>query len=158
MTVSTHIPTKLMLAQGKLTANKNVNFNADTFKIMAVKAGSGLPDCSGTGIQFVSDVTGTNAEDTLIGARQTILGTTFTLDAGNVSCDWSFTTIVYAQSGLDDSLTRYFVIYDETQSSATDATRPVVAIIDPGALVSVISGSLSIASPTGGLIQFTGGG
>ncbi len=158
MAVSTHIPTKLMLAQGKLTANKNVNFNADTFKIMAVKAGAGLPDLTGTGIQFVSDITGTNAEDTLIGARQTILGNTFTLDVSNTACDWSFTSIVYAQFAGDDGLTRYFVLYDETQSSTTDATRPVVAVIDPGALVSVVSGSLTIAAPVGGLIQFTGGG
>jgi hypothetical protein len=45
--------------------------------------------------------------------------------------DWSFSTVTYAQAGGDDGLTRYFVIYDETQSSATDATRPVVASSTP---------------------------
>jgi hypothetical protein len=158
MAISTHIPTKLMLAQGKLTANQNVNFNGDTFKIMAVVAGSGRPSCTSSGIQFVSDVTGTNSEDTAIGARQTISGTTFTFDGSGTACDWSFSTITYAQSAGDDGLTRYFVLYDETQSSTTDATRPVVAIIDPGQLISVVNGSLTITSPVGGLIQFTGGG
>jgi hypothetical protein len=71
MATATHIPTKLMKAQGQLTANQNVNLSGDTFKIMAVKAGSGIPSTSSSGIQFVSDITGTNAEDTLIGARQT---------------------------------------------------------------------------------------
>jgi hypothetical protein len=158
MAVSTHIPTKLMLAQGKLTANQNVNFNTDTFKIMAVVAGSGRPSCTSSGIQFVADVTGTNAEDTNIGTRITLAGVSFAFDGGGTACDWSFSTITYAQNASDDGLTRYFIIYDETQSSATDATRPVVALIDPGQLISVVNGSLTIQSPTGGLIQFTGGG
>jgi hypothetical protein len=125
---------------------------------MAVKAGSGIPSTSSSGIQFVSDVTGTNVEDTLIGARQSLSGVTWAYDAATGVVDWSFSTVTYAQAGGDDGLTRYFVIYDETQSSATDATRPVVAILDPGQLVSVVSGSLTISCPAGGLIQFTGGG
>lgn len=158
MATATHIPTKLMKAQGQLTANQNVNLSGDTFKIMAVKAGSGIPSTSSSGVQFVSDITGTNVEDTLIGARQTLAGVTWAYDASLGIVDWSFTNVVYAQAGGDDGLTRYFVIYDETQSSATDATRPVVAILDPGQLVSVVNGSLTIQCPTGGLIQFTGGG
>lgn len=157
MAVSTRIPTKLMLAQGKLTANQNVNFNTDIFKILAVKAGSGLPSCTSTGIQFVADVTTTNPEDTLIGARQTLAGVSFAFDGNGTACDWSFSTITYAQAAGDDGLTRYFVLYDDTPAG-TDAVKPVVAIIDPGQLVSVVNGSVTIQSPTGGLIQFTGGG
>ena len=157
MAVSTHICTKLMKAQGQLTANQNVNLNADAFKIMAIKAGSGLPSLTSSGVQFVSDVTGTNAEDTNIGARQTVTFT-WSFDGSGTAVDWSFSTITYAQNGSDDGLTRYFVIYDETQSSGTDATRPVVCIIDPGQLISVVGNALQIQSPTGGLIQFTGGG
>ena len=158
MAVTTHIPTKLMLAQGKLTANQNVNFNGDTFKIMAVKAGSGAPSLTSSGIQLVADVTSGNAEDTNIGARITLSGVTFAFDGGGTACDWSFSTITYAQNGSDDGLTRYFIIYDETQSAGTDATRPVVAMIDPGQLISVVNASLTIQAPAGGLIQFTGGG
>jgi hypothetical protein len=158
MATATHIPTKLMKAQGQLTANQNVNLSGDTFKIMAVKAGSGIPSTSSSGIQFVSDITGTNAEDTLIGARQSLSGVTWAYDGATGVVDWSFSTVTYAQAGGDDGLTRYFVIYDETQSSATDATRPVVAVLDPGQLVSVVNGAVTISCPTGGLIQFTGGG
>lgn len=158
MATATHIPTKLMKAQGQLTANQNVNLAADTFRIMAVKAGTGAPSTSSTGVQFVSDVTTTNPEDTLIGGRQTIAGVTWAFDATLGVVDWSFSNITYAQNASDDGLTRYFVIFDETQSSSTDATRPVVAILDPGQLISAVNGSVTIQCPTGGLIQFTGGG
>jgi hypothetical protein len=158
MATATHIPTKLMKAQGQLTANQNINLASDTFRIMAVKAGSGIPSTASTGVQFVSDVTATNAEDTLIGGRQTIAGQTWAFDAGLGIIDWSFSNITYAQNASDDGLTRYFVIYDETQSAGNDATRVVVAILDPGQLISAINGSVTIQCPTGGLIQFTGGG
>lgn len=156
MAVATHICTKLMKAQGQLTSAQAVNFNADTFNIMAIKAGSGLPSLTSSGVQFVADVTSTNAEDTAIGSRQAVTFT-WAFDGSGVSVDWSFSNITYAQNGSDDGLTRYFVIYDVSQGS-NDATHPVVCIIDPGQLISVVSASLVIQSPTGGLIQFTGGG
>lgn len=158
MATATHIPTKLMKAQGQLTAGQAVNLNTDTFKMLAVVAGAGIPSTSSSGVQFVSDVTATNSEDTNIGARKTLSGVTWAYDAGTGIVDWSFTNVVYAQAAGDDGLTRYFIIYDETVSAGTDATRPVVAVLDPGQLVSVVNGSLTIQCPTGGLIQFTGGG
>lgn len=157
MAVTTHIPTKLMNAQGAKTAAGSINFSADTFKCLAVKAGSGLPSMSSTGIQFVADVTATNAEDTLIGARQTLTSVTWTNDATLGQVDWSFANIVYVQSSGDDGLTRYFVLYDSSVGSA-DASFPVVAIIDPGQFISVVNGAVVIQAPVGGLIQFTGGG
>lgn len=158
MATATHIPTKLMKAQGQLTTGQAINFSSDTFRIMAVKAGTGIPSTSSTGIQFVSDVTATNVEDTLIGGRQTLTGVTWAFDASLGIVDWSFANISYAQNASDDGLSRYFLIYDETVSAGTDATRPVVAVLDPGQLISVVNGSLTIQCPTGGLIQFTGGG
>jgi len=158
MATATHIPTKLMKAQGALTANQNVALGTDVFKIMMVKAGSGIPLTSSAGIQFVADVTATNAEDTAIGARQSLAGVTWAFDASLGVVDWSFTNITYAQNAGDDGLSRYGVIYDETQSAGTDATRPVVAILDLGQTVSVVNGALVLQCPTGGLIQFTGGG
>jgi hypothetical protein len=47
-------------------------------------AGSGIPSTS-SGVQFVSNVTGTNVEDTLIGARQTLSGVTWAYDGGLAS-------------------------------------------------------------------------
>src|SRR6478752_3979233 len=146
MATATHIPTKLMKAQGAKTASQSTDLSSTTaFHIMAVKAGTGIPSTTSSGVQFVSDITATNAEDTLIGARQSLSGVTWAYDASTGVVDWSFSTVTYAQAGGDDGLTRYFVIYDETQSSATDATRPVVAILDPGQLVSVVNGSLTIS-------------
>jgi hypothetical protein len=160
MATATHIPTKLMFAQAALTANQTVNFNDTTagrFRIMAVKAGSGIPVLSSSGIQFVADITATNVEDTLIGARQSLTGVSLAYDASLGVVDFSFSAVTYAQAGGDDGLSRYLVIYYTGVGSA-DATWPVVALLDPGQLVSVVNGSLTISCPTGGLIQFTGGG
>lgn len=162
MAVVTHIPTKLLQAQGILTANQAVNFSSGTagaFKIMAVVAGSGLPSLINTGIQFVADLVAVNAEN-VNGAwpRTALTGVTWAVDGGvNTSFDWSFATITFSQSASDTTtVTRYLAIFSE--GGATDATRPIVAIIDPGTTLSVLAGSLTVQSPTGGLIQFTGGG
>lgn len=157
MAVTTHLPTKLLKAQGQLTSGQAVNFSSDTFKMLAVKAGSGLPLMSSTGVQFVSDVTGTNAEDTAIGSRITLSGVTWSFDATLGVVDFSFSNVTYAQNGADDGATRYFVIQDTTVG-ATDATSPVIAIIDPGQFISVVNNSQVLQCPTGGLLQFTGGG
>lgn len=157
MATATHIPCKLGKVQGNLTSGQAVNFGSDTFKIMAVKAGSGIPSTTSTGVQYVADVTGTNAEDTAIGARQSLASVTWAFDGSGVAVDFSFANVTYAQAGGDDGLTRYFVIYDLTQGSG-DSTYPVVAIIDPGQTISAVNGSVVLQCPTGGLIQFTGFG
>lgn len=157
MATATHIPTKFMKAQGAKTSGQSSDLSSTTaFHCMAVKAGSGIPSTSSSGVQFVADITATNAEDTAIGARQALSGVTWAFDASTGVVDWSFSNIVYAQAAGDDGLTRYFVIYDE--AGGTDATRIVIAIIDPGQLISAVAGSVTIQCPTGGLIQFTGGG
>lgn len=157
MTTATHIPTKLLKAQGDQTTGQAVKLASDSFKIMAVKAGSGIPNTASGGIQFVADVTAGNAEDTLIGARQALTGVTWAFDAATGVVDWSFANITYAQAAGDDGLTRYFVIYDDSVGTG-DSTKPVLAILDPGQTISVVNASLTIQCPTGGLIQFTGGG
>lgn len=157
MATASHIPTKLLKAQGSLASGQAVNLASDTFKILAIKAGSGLPDLSSTGAQFVADITATNPEDTLIGARQALTGVTWAFDATLGVVDWSFSNITYAQNASDDGLTRYFVIYDDSLGT-TDADKPVLAVLDPGQLVSVVNGAAVLQAPTGGLIQYTGGG
>lgn len=157
MATATHIPTKLMKAQGQLTSGQAVNLASDTFKMLAVAAGGGIPSTSSSGIQFVADITGTNSEVTLIGARKTLAGVTWAYDASLGIVDWSFTNVVYAQAPGDSGLTRYFVIYDDTLGSS-DTDKPVLCILDPGQLVSAVNGSVTIQCPTGGLIQYTGGG
>lgn len=156
MTVATHLCTKLMKAQGSLTSAQACNLNSDTFMALWVKAGSGIPSLSSTGIQFVADITGTNAEDTSIASRATLAGVTWAFDASTTAVDWSWTSVVYAQNGADDGLSRYWVIYDSSQG-ANDATHPVVLLVDPGATVSTVTGSVTVACPAGGILQFTGG-
>jgi hypothetical protein len=148
-----------MKAQGSLTSGQAVNLAADTFKLVALKAGTGIPSTTSSGIQFVADATATNAEDTAIYAstRPSFTGVTWAYDASTGVIDWSFSNLVLAQQAGDDGLTRYFAIYDGSVGT-TDATFPVVAILDPGQTVSTLNGTLTIQAPTGGLIQFTGGG
>lgn len=157
MATATHLPTKLMKAQGALTAGQAIALATDTLMMLMVKAGTGIPSTSSAGIQFVADVTATNAEDTLIGARPTLSGVTWAFDASLGIVDFSFSNVVYAQAAGDDGLSRYGVIYDSSVG-AGDSTHPVLAILDLGQTVSVVNGSLTLQCPTGGLIQFTGGG
>ena len=79
------------------------------------------------------------------------------LDATLGVVDWSFSNVTYAQNASDDGLTRYFVIYDSSEGSG-DSTYPVLAVLDPGQLVSVVNGPAVLQCPTGGLLQMTGGG
>ena len=155
MSVVTKIPVKWQLAQGLLTSAQTQALGSDTFKGLWVVAGGGAPSLTSSGIQFVGDITSSNSEDTNIGARPTLSGVTFTISGGVPA--FSFTSIVYAQAGGDDGLSRYFIIYDSSVG-ANDAAHPVTCMIDPGQTVSVVAGSLTIAAPAGGLITFTGGG
>lgn len=147
-----------MFAQGEHTTSQSVNFSGDSFQLIAVSAGSGIPNTTSAGIQFVGDVLSGNPEDTTIydGTRPTISGVTWAYGTSG-TVDWSFSNIVLAQQSGDDGNTRYFVIGD-TSSGASDATHPVVAILDPDQLVTVVNGGVTIQAAAGGLIQFTGGG
>lgn len=158
MATATKICTKWMKAQAQSGTGGCLNIASDTIKMMAIVAGTGAPNLTSSGVQFVSDVTSGNSEDTLIGPRKTLSGITWANDASvGGSVDWSFSTAQYAQSATDDSSTRYFVIYDDTGSTG-DAQRAVMFLLDPGQSVSVVNGTLTIAAPAGGLMQYTGGG
>lgn len=228
MATATHIPTRQMKAQGALTSGQAVNLGSDTFRIVALKAGSGIPvteyfsntaitgsthsnttidtlstnpvtagvlvnmAISGSGIpantyitavtsasitlsqaatatasgvaltitggvQFVADLTLTNPEDTLISARLTLSSVTWAFDSNGTQVDYSFANIVYAQNAGDDGLSRYFAIYDSSVGSG-DSTYPVLAVLDPNQLISTVNGSQTLQCPTGGLLQYTGGG
>lgn len=161
MATATHIPTKLMKVQGTVTTSQFVQFadtTAGNFVCGIVVAGASIPSTQAGGIQFIADVTVTNTELSYAGyARQALTGITWAFDANNVQVDWSFANITFAQNAADPGTGRYgFIAYKGV--GTTDATFPVVAILDFGQTVSVVNGSLVLQSPTGGLIQFTGGG
>lgn len=152
MAVTTNIPAKLVKSQ--VDGSAVVDFDTDTFKAMLVRAGAGIPSTSKTGVQFVSDVTGGNAE--VSGgtyARQTLGSLTLAFGAGD-DVDWGFANITFAQdAGAGPTDARYAVIYKDV--GGADSARVVICVIDLNATVSLRTGDLVLSAPAGGLIQWT---
>lgn len=152
MAVTTNIPAKLVKSQ--VDGSAVVDFDSDTIITLLVRAGGGIPSSSKTGVQFVSDVTATNAE--VAGgtyARQTMAGKTLPFGAGD-DVDWSFTNITFPQdAGAGPVDARYAVIAKDV--GGVDTTRIVIAVIDLNATVSLRTGDLVLSAPSGGLIQWT---
>lgn len=153
MAALTTIPTKLKNAQ--MTGGPRVNFATDTFACLLVQAGSGAPNVTSTGIQFVADVTATNAE--VIGssyARQTLKGLQVLNDATNTSAvDFLFNPVIFVQDVRGFTGARYAVFYDVTAGS-NDSNYPVVAITDLGSAQSSQNGSVTLTIPPTGFIQW----
>lgn len=161
MATATHIPTKWMKAQAAGVAAQIINLadtTAGNFVCGIVVAGAGIPSTSSSGIQYIADITGTNTEMSYAGyARQSLTGITWAFDATLGQVDWSFSNIVFPQEAADPGTGRYaFIAYKGVGSG--DATYPVVGVLDLGATVSTVNGSLTLTCPAGGLIQFQGGG
>lgn len=152
MAVATYIPAKLVKSQ-VISAGPKISFDTDTLKMMLVVVGGGIPSTSKTGVQFVSDVTGANAEVAGTGyARQTLAGVTVAFGAGD-DVDFSFTAITFLQNAAGFTNARYGCLFKDT--GGADSTNPVIAIIDLNATISVVGGDLVLTSPSGGLIQWT---
>jgi hypothetical protein len=154
MAASTNIPTKLKLSQ-VVNAGPQLKFDTDTLVCLLVVAGSGIPSTSKTGVQYISDVTGTNAEVTGTGyARQTLTSVTVAYDStGTTLVDFSFANITFSQNAAGFTNARYIIIADTT-SGAGDSTHPVIAVCDPNTTLSAVTGDVVLSSPTGGLIQW----
>lgn len=119
--------------------------------------GSGAPDTSKTGVQFLQDVfAGGNTEVTGTGySRQTLTGVTATFDAtGTTLVDWFFNNITFSQNAAGFTTARYAIMVDTT-IGGSDSTHPVVAVCDLGANQSSVPGDLILAAPAGGLIQWS---
>ena len=155
MSASTNIPTKLKLSQ-VVNAGPQLKFDTDTLVCLIVTAGSGIPSTTKTGVQFISDVTGTNPEVTGTGySRQTLTSVTVAYDgSGTTLVDFSFGNITFAQNASGFSNGAYIIIAD-TSVGAGDSTHPVVVVCDPATTLTVVPGSLVLSSPTGGLIQWS---
>lgn len=162
MAAVTHIPTKLIKAQGGLVAGQAVNFGdttAGNFMALILTAGTGLPSFSSTGVQYVADVTATNPEVTWAGyARQALTGITWAFDATLGVVDFSFSPFTWAADASDPgNVNRYIALYWKGVGTG-DATYPLIPFIDPGAVFSVATASYTVTAPAGGLMQMTGGG
>lgn len=151
MAITTNIPAKLVKSQ--VDGSVVVDFDTDTFKAMLVVAGGGIPSTSKTGVQFVSDVTGGNAEVTGTGyARQTLASLTLAFGAGD-DVDWGFADITFGQNGAGQTTARYAIIYKDV--GGADSARVVICVIDLNATLSSVTGDIVLKSPSGGLIQWT---
>lgn len=155
---STFIPTKLKMSQ-VVTAGPQLKFDTagggDTFKVLIVQAGGGIPVTDSSGVQFVGDITATNAEVAgALYARQTLASVTVAYDASPSNfVDFSFANIIFVQDGAGFNNGRYIVFYDNTVG-ANDAAHPVIAVCDPGQTLNSITGQITLQSPVGGLIQW----
>lgn len=120
---------------------------------MAVVAGSGIPDTSKSGVEFVADVTAANAEVTGTGyARQALTSKTWAYDAtGTRLVDWGFANITFAQNAAGPTNIRYFIIYKDL--GGADTANPVVEVFDPNATYSMQTGDIVLSAPTGGALQ-----
>lgn len=152
--MATTIPTKLKKSQ-VYSAGPQLQFDGYTFLCLLVVAGSGAPNVTDAGVQFVADVTASNAEVSGTYTRQTLSGVTLAYDGSNTSqVDWSFANIPFAQNASGFTTARYAVIYT-TSIGSGDSTYPVVAVCDLGSNQSNVSASLVLVCPSGGLIQWS---
>lgn len=150
---TTTIAAKARKAQ-VINAGPKISFDTDTLKCMIVVAGSGAPGLSKTGAQFVSDITGTNAEVTGTGyARQTLASQTVAFDGSTDATDFSFANITFPQNAAGFSNGRYVVIFKD--AGGADSANPVIGVFDPGATLSVVGGDLVLQCPSGGWIQWS---
>lgn len=155
MAASTNIPTTLKKSQ-VINAGPQLKFDTDTLVCFLVVAGSGIPSTSKTGVQFISDVLGTNSEVTGTGySRQTLTSVTVAYDgSGTTLVDFSFANITFSQNAAGFTNARY-IIFADTSIGGGDSTHPVFAVCDPNQTLSAQTGDIVLSSPTGGLIQWS---
>lgn len=149
MPAASFVPTTL----AKTILNGNApNLLSDTLKCLGVVAGSGIPDTTKAGIEFVTGLLGANAEVTGTGyARQTLASKTWAFDGtGTRLVDFGFANITFAQNAAGPTNFRYFVIYKDTGS---DATSQVLLVFDPNATYSMVTGDIVLSAPAGGALQ-----
>ena len=127
--------------------NKEIDFNSDAIKVMlCTSTYSPNQDTHQYKSSVTNEVTGTGytaGGATLANCTITYTGAsnTLKLDADDVS--WAASTIT----------ARYAVIYDSTPAS--DATRPLIALIDFGADMSSTSGAFTITFDANGIATVT---
>lgn len=135
---------------------KLANLSTDTLTAGLIKSGTAIA-ARGTseGYEFVSDLLANNgtalAEENGAGyARLNLTGVSYTVSGLVVTLTAS--NLVWNNMTFSDA---YCWIHDETASSATDATRPLVCIFDLGGTVAGTTTSLTLAVNASGLVTWT---
>lgn len=154
MTVNAYFQPKFELNHlGKKTAN----LSTDTLVFGLIASGTLAARGVSENYEFVSDLLANN------GSALTEVST-----SGTNYSRQNLTSVTWTQSALVDTLTAanpswanasfttvYGWVHDETSSSGTDATRPLVALWDWGGAQSPSAITFSLIVPGGGLVTWT---
>lgn len=141
--------------QASMGINKNIDLATDTINVGLI-ATSGLA-ARGTseGYQYVSQLLANGGS-----ALTEVSGGGYSRQA-LTSVSWSTTALVVTFTAANPSWssatwsTYYAWIHDETASSSTDATRPLLAIYDFGGVQTVTSATFTLSVNASGLFTAT---
>ena len=144
MATTTSVPTKL----GAVLTNKEVNFTSDTFIALLTTVGYSYNQDTH---KYLSDVT--NECSGTGYARQTLTSVTGpTFDATTHQTRFGCANITFPTASVSNA--RKCIIVDDTPS--TDATRPIIVVIDFGVDKDLSSGGLSIVINAAGFFATQG--
>lgn len=134
---------------------KLVNLSSDTFNVGLIASGTLAVRGTSEGYEFVSDLLANG-------------GSALTEVSGGGYSRQALTSVSYTESGLVVTFTAanpswssatfstvYGWIHDETASSATDATRPLLCIWDFGGTQSVSGATFTLTVNGSGLVTWT---
>lgn len=134
---------------------KLANLSTDTLTFGLIASGTLAARGTSQGYEFVSDLLANGGS-----ALTEVTGTGYSRK--------SLTSVAYTVSGLVVTLTSaavnwpsstfsavYGWVHDETASSGTDATRPLVALFDFGGAVPVTASTFAVTPNASGLVTWT---
>jgi len=152
MTAAAYAQPKFLLSH---LGTKLVNMSTDTFKVGLIASGTLAVRGTSEGYEFVSDLlaNGGSALTEVSGtgySRLSLASVTWTLSG--LAATFSAANPTYTSPSFSFT---YGWIHDETASSATDATRPLLAIIDFGGSQAASGASYPLAVSGSGLVSFT---
>lgn len=152
MTAAAYSQPKFLLSH---LGAKLVNMSTDTFKIGLIASGTLAVRGTSEGYEYVSDLLANGGS-----ALTEVSGTGYSrLSLASVT--WTLSGLVVTFSAANPTYTSpsfnfvYGWIHDETASSGTDATRPLVGIIDFGGSQAASGSSYPLAVSGSGLVSFT---
>lgn len=149
MAVNAYFQPKFLLSH---LGAKAVNMSTDTFKVGLWASGSMPARGTSEGYEFVSDFTGGGLTEVVAGSysRLSLTSVTWTASALVVTftaANPTWTTATFTTIGA--------WIHDETNSSGTDATRPVLCYFDFGGSFSPAGVNFILSVNASGLVTGT---
>ena len=134
---------------------KLVNMSSDTYKVGLIASGTLAVRGTTQGYETVADLLANNGS-----ALTEVAGTGYSrLSLASVT--WTLSGLVVTLSAANPAYTSpsftftYGWLHDETASSGTDATRPLVAIWDFGGTQTATGASYPLVVPGAGLASWT---